>query len=239
MAERLELTHQATAMHKRHTKVKKTNKTIWHSGTQEWRSGRRLRDQQKTFSAVRQKKRSVPQYSGCKSTRKGAIEASCPERHGPATVWRSFVKDLPQGDRTGHVRRQGSVVTVDLVALAHEKEKRSADPTVAGMSMHPPSGRAHAPRVYLRNRLLRRDRERKTRECVRERRFVTSLLETQVSPSSGGTESCRGVTTSVLQDWQSIGLKMADTGKEKGRTGPVEPQTQLSVFSIENQSPVP
>ena len=59
MAERLELTHQSTAMHQRHTTVKKTNKTIQHSGTQEWRNGRRLRDQQKTFSAVRQKERSV------------------------------------------------------------------------------------------------------------------------------------------------------------------------------------
>ena len=87
--------------------------------------------------------------------------------------------------------------------------------------------------------LLRRDRERKACERVRERRIVTSLLETQVSPSSGGTESCEGVTTSILQDWQSIGLKKADTGKEKGRTGPEEPQTQLSVISTEYQPPVP
>ena len=223
MAERLELTHQATAMNQRHIKVKKTNKTIRHSGTQEWRSGRRLRDQQKIFSAVRQKKRSVLQHSGCIFAHTGALEASCPERHGPAAVWRSFVKDLPQRDRTGHVRRKGSVVTVDLVALAREKEQRSTDPTVAGMSMHPPSGRAHAPRVYLRNRLLRRDRERRTRASVKERRIVTSLLETLVSPSSGGTESCKGVTISVLQDWQSIGLKKADIEKEKGRTGPEEP----------------
>ena len=239
MAEKLELTHQATASHQRHTKVKKTTKTAQHSGTQEWQSGRRLRDQQKTFSAVRQKKRSVLQHSGCVFAHTGALEASCLERHGPAAVWRSFVKDLPQRDRTGYVRRKGSVVTVDLVALAREKEQRSADPTVAGMSMHPPSGRAHAPRVYLRNRLLRRDRERRTRASVRERRIVTSLLETLVSPSSGGTESCKGVTISILQDWQSIGLKKADTGKEKGRVGPEEPQTQLSVISIGNQSPVP
>ena len=96
MAERLELTHQATEMHQRHTKVEKTNKTIRHIGTQGWRSGRRLRDQKKAFNAVRQKKSSVPQHSGCKSARKGAVEASCPARHGPAAVWRSFVKDLPQ-----------------------------------------------------------------------------------------------------------------------------------------------
>ena len=84
------------------------------------------------------------------------------------------------------------------------------------MSMHPPSGRAKAPRVYLRNRLLRRDRERKTRDHVRERQFVTGLLETLVSPTSGGTESCIGVTTSRLQDWRSIGPKQAITGEEPG-----------------------
>ena len=137
------------------------------------------------------------------------------------------------------MRRQGSVVMVSLEALTHEKDERSVDPTVVGMSMHPPSGRAKAPRVYLRNRLLRRDRERKTRERVRERRYVTQLLETLVSPSSGGTESCKGVTTSALQGWQSIGLKKANTGEEKGYTVPQEPQTQLSAVSTENQSPIP
>ena len=198
MAKRLELTHQATAMHQRHTKVEKTNKTIRHSGTQEWRSDRRLRDQQKTFSIIRQRKSTETQHRGCLSAQTGAVVASCPERHGLAAVWRSILRDLPRRDRAGRVRRQGSVVTVDLVALAREKEQRSADPTVAEMSMHPPSGRAHAPRVYLRNRLLRRDRERKTRASVRERQMVTQLLETLVSPSSGGTESCKGVTTSAL-----------------------------------------
>ena len=48
MAERLELTHQATTMNQRHTKMKKTNKTIQHSGTQERRS--RGRYQTKTCS---------------------------------------------------------------------------------------------------------------------------------------------------------------------------------------------
>ena len=145
---------------------------------------------------------------------------SCSERHGPAAVWRSMLRDLPQGDRAGRVRRQGSVMTVSLEALTQSRNDLSADTTVAGMSIHPPSGRAKAPRVYLRNRLLRRDRERKTRECIRERRYVTQLLETLVSPSSGGTESCKGVTTSVLQGWQSIGLKKANTGEEKGNTVP-------------------
>ena len=74
----------------------------------------------------------------------------------------------------------------------------SADTTVAGMSMHPPSGRPRATRVYLRNRLLQRARERETRDRVRERQFVTGLLETLVSPMSGGTKLCTGVTISRL-----------------------------------------
>ena len=241
MAERLELTHQAAVMHQKRTQAKKTNKTIRHSGTQEWRTGRRLRDQRRTFSAVRQQKKSVPQHFGCKSARTGAfIEASCPENHGPAAVWRSLIKDLPQGDRTGYQRRTGSVVTVDLVALTRAKEQKSADSTVARMSMHPPSDRAKAPRVYLRNRLLRRDRERQTRDRVRERQYVAQLIETLVSPLCGGTESCEGATTSKSQGWQSTGLKRAITDEEEsGNAVPQEPQAQLSAVLTGYQPPVP
>ena len=68
---------------------------------------------------------------------------------------------------------------------------------------------------------------------------MTQLLETLVSPTSGGTESCEGVTTSRLRDWQSIGLKRAITGKETRDAAPQEPQTQLSVVSTEYQSTNP
>ena len=131
-------------------------------------------------------------------------------------------------------------MTVDLEALTRERRRiMSADTTVAGMSMHPPSGGPKAPRAYLRNRLLRRERKRRARDRIRERRFVTSLLETLVSPTSGGTESCSGVTPSGLEDWQSIRLKRAITGEEKGDVAPEEPQTLLSAVSTGNQSPIP
>ena len=68
---------------------------------------------------------------------------------------------------------------------------------------------------------------------------MTSLLETLVSPTSGGTESCTGVTTSGSQDWQSIRLKRVITGKDRGDAAPHEPQTQLSVVSTGSQSPIP
>ena len=68
---------------------------------------------------------------------------------------------------------------------------------------------------------------------------MTQLLETLVSPTSGGTESCEGVTTSRLQDWQSIRLKRAITGEEIGDAAPQEPRPQLSVVSTEDQSTNP
>ena len=131
-------------------------------------------------------------------------------------------------------------MTIDLEALTHKMRRLlSANTTVAAMSMHPPSGRPRAARVYLWNRLLQRDRERRTRDCVRERRYVTQLLETLVSPMSGGTESCEGVTTSRLRDWQSIRLRRAITGQEMGDAVPQEPRPQLSVVSTEDQSTNP
>ena len=157
---------------------------------------------------------------------------SCLDGYGPAAVWRSMLRDLPQGDRAGRVRRQGSVVMVNLEALARGKEKTSADATEAKMSMHLPSAGPKAPRVYLRNRLIRRDREWSTRDSVRERQFVTRLLETLVSPMSGGTESCEGVTTDDLQGWQSTGLTEANIGS---RSVEEMPQTQLSAVSFKNQ----
>ena len=122
------------------------------------------------------------------------------------------------------MRRQGSVMTIDLEALTHKRRRLlSADTTMAAMSMHPPRGGPKAPRVYLRNRLLRRDKERRACDRVRERRYVTQLLETLVSPTSGGTESCKEVTTSRFRDWQSIRLKRAITGQEMGDAVPQEP----------------
>ena len=211
MAEKLELTQITTAEPNPRTKKIKLSKAQ-HRGTQERRSGGR--NQQKTQNTVRlQKKRrttETAQKIGCKTAHAGAVEASCPGNYGPAAVWRSYAKDLPLGDRTGYMRRKGSVVEVDLVALTQKKDKPSADVTVA--TMHSPSVGPKAPRVYLHNRLLRRDRERRTRESVRERQLVTRLLETLVSPMSGGTESCEGVTTDDLQGWQSIGHSEANIG---------------------------
>ena len=236
MADKLELTHLATSEPYPRTKKQQTSKAQ-QRGTQERRSGGR--HQSKTCKSVlRQKKTTTvsAQYGSCIFAHQGALEASCPERHGPAAVWRSILRDLPQGDRAGRVRRQGSVVTVSLEALTRETGREtSADTTVAGMSMYPPSGGPRAPRVYLRNRLLRRDRERKARARVRERQIVTGLLETLVSPSRGGTETCQGVTTDDLQGWQSIGLSEANIGSNTHASVQETPHTQLSAVSFKDQ----
>ena len=245
MAEKLELTHQCTASHQTHTKTKKTNKAARQRGTQERRSGSWRKSDTVQLKACqsqyqRQKRRPrMHSTRGCTAQSGAFLEASCPERHGPAAVWRSLLKDLPQGDRTGRLRRQGSVVIASLEALTRAKETTSADTTEAGMSMHPPSGGPKAPRVYLRNRLLRRDRERRTRERVRERQYAAQLLETLVSPTRGGTESCEGAAARQLQDWQSLGLKRAIAGKEEDEGSSKEPQTQLSAVVAGYQSPVP
>ena len=233
MAEKLELTHLATSEPYPSTRKQKTSKAQ-HRGTQERRSGGRHQTKA-CISVPRQKKvmtMKPAQNRGCRFAHTGATEVSCPGVHGPAAVWRSFAKDLPRGDRTRYVRRQRSVVMIDLEALTHVKEQTPAGVTEAKMSMHQPSVRPKAPRVYLRNRLLRRDRERRTRDSVRERQVVTRLLETLVSPESGGTESCQGVTTDDLQGWRSIGPTEANLSNSSAQE---MPQTQLCAVSNKDQ----
>ena len=144
--EELELTQ---SMLKAHHNGKKATKAARHSGTQERRCGRlfqsvqsraQTRTQKKTCSSRDRFQRQTDSFhGGCISAHRGAHEISCPESHGPVAVWRSMLRDLPQGDRAGYVRRQGSIVTVDLEALMCKRRNTLfADTTVAGMSMHPP-----------------------------------------------------------------------------------------------------
>ena len=51
-----------------------------------------------------------------------------------------MLRDLPLGDRARRVRRQGSIVMVNLEALVQRKEeKTSADAAVATIFANPPS----------------------------------------------------------------------------------------------------
>ena len=152
MAEKLKLTHQCTGMHQKHIKTEKSSKAARQRGIQERRSySGRLRNRNRTGACnvqyLRQKRRPRTHNTreGCTAQPGAFLEVSCPERHGPAAVWRSLLKDLPQGDRSGHLRRQGSVVIASLEALTQVKETTSADTTRVGMYMHPPSGGPKAP----------------------------------------------------------------------------------------------
>ena len=64
---------------------------------------------------------------------------------------------------------------------------------------------------------------------------MTSLLETLVSPMSGGTESCQGVTTDALQGWQSTGHSEANIGSSNSISVQETPQTQLCTVSCKDQ----
>ena len=111
IAETIELTHQATSGWHIHTHGKRTAKQrkAQHRGTQERQSDTRQQSDHRTQKRTHQfRDRNSNTYSfeeGCKSAHSGALEVSCPERHGPAAVWRSMLRDLPQGDRAGRVRR--------------------------------------------------------------------------------------------------------------------------------------
>ena len=142
MAEKLELAHLMTSEHQTHTQKKKTNKAAQHRGTQERRSRKWYPSVQKTqtktcsFRGRYQEHTDSFRDRGCISAHRGAREVSCPEVHGPAAVWRSILRDLPQGDRAGYVRRQGSVVTVDLEAWTREKEIRDIYRCHCGWDVH-------------------------------------------------------------------------------------------------------
>ena len=143
MAEKLELTQLATSEPNPRTGKVKSSKAQ-HSGTQERRSSGRY--QMKTRSTVQLQKKiktTSAQRNGCRFAHSGAVEASCPDGYGPAAVWRSYAKDLPCGDRAGYWRKKGSIVEIDLEALAQRKEEPSADVTVA--TMQAPSAGPKAP----------------------------------------------------------------------------------------------
>ena len=153
MAEKLELMQLATSEPNPCTKKSKLSKAQ-HRGTQERRSGGHNQKKARSPVQLQKKNRTTSaQRNSCTFAQIGAIEASCPDGSGPAAVWRSYVKDLPLGDRAGYMRRQGSIVEIDLEALTRSKEKPSVDVTVACQ----PNARPKAPRTYLCNRLLRRD----------------------------------------------------------------------------------
>ena len=148
-------------------------------------------------------------------------------------MWRSLIKGSASGRQNRTIRGgQGSVVTVRLGGFdARAKEQKCLQiPLWQGCPcLYPVIGRKPHEFTCATDCCVG-IKERQTRDRVRERQYVAQLVETLVSPSCGGTESCEGATTSKSQGWQSTGLKRVITGKEEsGNSVPQEPQAQLSV----------
>ena len=65
------------------------------------------------------------------------------------------------------------------------------------------------------NRLLRREKEREARARARERRFVTHVLQTVMSPLRGGIQSRTVVTPNQLQSCRFVEANRATIGNEE------------------------
>ena len=175
-----------------------------------------------------------------RSVQRGTNFESSTEIKSAAAKWRDIIRPLSHRDRAGvwrnHVRKRGSIVVASMEALTCEKEQKTAVNIDAGQKQPHKSSidqslsetqRTRSSRNHQSNRLLRREKERLVREQVRERRIVTRLLATRVSPSiggqSGGTGLRKTVTTSALQDWSSTQMKT-----EPGNGGTKTSQHQLT-----------
>ena len=138
--------------------------------------------------------------------------------NGPAAVWRNAVNSISKRVRAGYLRRNGPIIEVDLAALA--RSKGAAVRTVSQGKQRQNDEQQTQPSLKTRegrqsNRLLRREKERKARARAREKRFVTHIMKTVMSPLRGGIQSRTVVTPNQLQNWRFVGTKRATVGNEE------------------------
>ena len=131
------------------------------------------------------------------------------------------MRSLNDTERAGVVERRGSVLSVNMEALAQvmeEKEKRkqksrahvSDEGTVV-------TGVKQSRRAHQSDRKSRRVQEKLGgRSRARERRMVERTLAVLVNPSGGGTAPGITSTPSVFQRWQQLQAVCESTGEEKG-----------------------
>ena len=111
--------------------------------------------------------------------------------NGPAAVWRNAVNSISKKVRAGYLRRKGPIIEVNLAALA--RSKGAVVRTVSQGKQKENDEQQMQPSLKTRegrqsNRLLRREKEREARARARERRFVTHVMQTVMSPSRGGIQ---------------------------------------------------
>ena len=141
--------------------------------------------------------------------------------------WRESVKYLRSIDRARLMRRCGSVLTISMAALRQVKEKSSADQrhqqkkaaaadcSNKGVTQSSRTNRAG-------NRLERRQKERNTRESLRDQRTIAQILAKSLNPIEGGSESRNLATTGKLQILQQI------CGNSSGSNGSTDPVKKTS-----------
>ena len=124
-------------------------------------------------------------------------------------------------ERAGLVERCGSVLRVDLAALARvteEKGKRKQKSRAHASERDTVSdGVKQSRRAHQSDRKSRRVQEKiGGRLRARESRTVARILAALVNPSGGGTAPGITATTSVLQRWQQLNAVCKGTGTRMG-----------------------
>ena len=137
------------------------------------------------------------------------------------------MKYLRSIDRARLMRRCGSVLTIDMAALRQVKEKNDADQrqqqkkaaavdcSNKGVTQSSRTNRAG-------NRLERRQKERNTRESLRDQRTIAQMLAKSLNPTEGGSDSRNLATTGKLQILQQI------CGNSSGSNGSTDPVKNTS-----------
>ena len=141
--EELDLTQTMLEMDQTYEK-EKTIKTAQHGGTQERRSARlhqsfQLRTHQMKTCSVRdryQRRKTDSGNFGYISTQKRSKGCELSRDSWAGDCVEIYAERSALRDRVGHVRRQGSVVTIDLVALTQKKERKTLCRRHCGWKIH-------------------------------------------------------------------------------------------------------
>ena len=145
--------------------------------------------------------------------------SSCSQ--GKGRTWREQLRSLPLTERAGVVERCGSVLHIDLAALAQvteEKGKRKQKPHEHAFDRDFVSiGVKQSRRAHQSDKKSRRVQEKiGGRLRTRESRTVARILAALVNPLGGGTAPRITATTSILQRWRQLNAVCEGTGMKMG-----------------------
>ena len=143
--------------------------------------------------------------------------------------WREQLSQLARKERTGILRKIGSVLEIDKVALAKrlEEKNKQKEEKVHAHAPHEQQSRVmrdgsmgeRQSRRARRSRTRRRQNEKATsRSIARGYRRVASAMEQQANPSGGGASARITATMQVLQSWSQQGVDRKDLHAAAGHT---------------------